>query len=164
MKTKNKLNNFVSILVVLVSLCFILITIPLVSAECTDFVTYYGSCEGAGDILVKDSQNNIVVEQLYSVDKGCYNNKYLVSVPGGSTDCPIKDKDMLSFSISGLKYKEVLWDVNNKYVELDLERPRFKPVGSVISSQSIYLLLSVLAIFVVAYLIFSFYKNKRIRK
>jgi len=162
-KINNKMKNKSITKTLTFSITLILISIfslSFASAGCNDFVTYYGSCEGAGDIIVEDVDGNVIVEQLYTIDKGCYENKYLVSVPGGSSGCPVSDGDSLRFKVSGKEYTSHLFDVNQKYVELNLERPKYKQGGNVLSSGSVYLLLSVLAILVVFYFIIRFYRRR----
>ncbi len=162
---KNKPRGVISILVILVVLILnLFLTISLVYAKCNvEFVTYYGNCDTAGDILVSDSHGQPVAEQLYGVDRGCYKGAYAISVPGGKEDdCPASVGDKLSFSVSGKKYAESGWIPDAKVINLNLERPKYKEsFGNLISSGAVYLLLTVLVLIVVVHLATQYYRRRR---
>jgi hypothetical protein len=138
-----------------------LMMINIVSAACSpEFVTYYGACDTPGDISVINSQGEVVVEQFYTIDKGCYDHKFAVSVPGGK-DCLVVEGEGIKFLVSGAIYGEAEWTGHDKIVNLDLQRPGFEE--EVVSSGLLYLVLTILILVIIFLMVVELYRRIRRR-
>jgi hypothetical protein len=142
----------------------VLLMINLASALCDfQFVTYYGKCETMGDIRVYDDAGNLLVEQLFTTNKGCYNESYAISIPGGSNkDCLIQEGDNLHFTVSKVPHGVTEWNGKNSMINYELNRFAKKQiVGDAISPNLLYLLLVTLTFIVLGFVIIEYYRRKR---
>lgn len=117
--------RFKPVLVPIIALLLVVTLALGVSAVCdTKFVNYYGSCPNDGDIQVYDSQDNLVVEQFYTLNKGCYNGNYFISVPGGENkDCVVRPSERLHFKLGTVEMGSIEWSPSPSTQNLDLVRP-----------------------------------------
>jgi len=135
-----------------------------VSALCdVDFVNYYGTCTDDGDLRIVDSEGNVLMEQLYTVNRACYNGNYHIAVPGGSgDDCQIREGNLIQFQVSGVTMGYSEWSSSSKVVELNLERPKYKEArGEIISTTTLYFIITIMALLVVIITILEFFRKRR---
>ena len=129
---KNKLmrkNRFTG-KIFLISLLMIMLFALNVSAICNfQSIQFYGACPYDGDIYVYDSQNNLIVKQLYGENTGCYEGNYLMQIPGGpEEECILNPNEKISFKINAQEIATYVWNMDSQRVALDLVN------GGVISS------------------------------
>jgi len=96
----------------IITLAFFLIFSTIVSADFCDLrgVKYYGYCNKAGDIVVVDEQNNIIAENLYGENSGCYNGVYTLVVSGGpSPGCILQENEVITFYLGGTLAGATKW-------------------------------------------------------
>ncbi len=150
----------------IVLLIIVILSIIPVSALCqVEFVTFAGSCPEGGDLRVVDEKGTVLIEQFYTVNRGCYDGKYAVAVPGGSgNECRIKGGDKILFQVNGITMGNVLWSGQSgaeKVVILDLVRPTYAEAkGEIISPALLYFVLTVMVLLVVIISIVQFYRRR----
>ena len=74
-----------------------------------------------GDVYVYDSQGNLIVKQLYSLNEGCYEGNYLMQVVGGpEQECVLNPGEQITFRINSQDVGYHVWGVDGQRVSLDL--------------------------------------------
>ena len=114
----------------LISLILIILFAINVNAMCNfQSIQFYGACPYDGDIYVYDSQNNLIVKQLYGENTGCYEGNYLMQIPGGpEEECILNSNEKISFKINVQEVATYEWNMDSQRVALDLVN------GGVVSS------------------------------
>jgi hypothetical protein len=145
------------------AIVFLLVMVLQVSAICdTKFVRYYGGCEYDGDIKVYDSQNTLVVTDLYGANSGCFNNYFTIQVPGGDEeDCVVKTGETIRFELNTNELARAEWEAHPSVVNLnlgDVEVPLISPErkGYVLFAIT---LLAIIIIFIILYGAYHHYKK-----
>ena len=93
-----------------------------VTAICNfESIQYYGACPYDGDVYVYDSQGNLIVKQLYSLNEGCYEGNYLMQVVGGpEQECVLNPGEQITFRINSQDVGYHVWGVDGQRLDLDL--------------------------------------------
>ena len=149
--------------VIMVVIGILLLSVPAAALCQVEFVNYRGSCPEGGDLRVIDSRGEVLIEQFYTVNKGCYQGEYHIAVPGGSGDeCRIQSGDIIFFHVNGITMGSATWSGVEKIVTLDLVRPSYHEIrGKSISPTVLYFVLTVMALLVVLISILQFYRRRR---
>ncbi len=122
MKNKSIGKNIFTGKIFLISLILIMLLALNVSAICNfQSIQFYGACPHDGDIYVYDSQNNLIVKQLYGENTGCYEGNYLMQIPGGpEEECMLNPSEKISFKINAQEVATHVWNMDSQRVALDL--------------------------------------------
>jgi hypothetical protein len=111
----------------ILAVAMFLLLVSFASAEFCDLraVQFFGECNIPGDVVVKDSQNNVIVQSLYSQNSGCYNGIYSVLVSGGpSAGCILQENELIAFYVSGSPAATIRWSSSFLSKKLDLSTNR----------------------------------------
>jgi hypothetical protein len=111
----------------LIILTMILALSTIVSAGFCEYkgVIYYGFCSKDGDVVVYDSQDNVVGESLYSLNSGCYNGLYALVLNGGSSPgCILQEGEEIVFYVSGSLAGVTKWYSSDLNKDFDLTTDR----------------------------------------
>ena len=133
-------------------LVVLIMSVGMASAIC-DFESakFHGSCPYDGNIRVFDEQNNLIVEQFYSLNQGCYHGMYVIQVHGGvDQECVLNPGEKVSFELNGNNVGNSLWS-GESIVELNLGKK---------VSNSLGLWLAIIGIVIVLLIVFSVYMEK----
>ena len=118
----------------LIALFIILVFSSFVSADFCDLrgVLYYGYCNKEGDVAVYDEQDNLITENFYGQNSGCYNGTYLVIVNGGPSEgCVLQENEVISFYLGGKLAGATKWSstILNRQFDLNVNRTVYDVEG-----------------------------------
>jgi len=154
---KGKMENKKIATILSIMLMLIIMLSINVSAVCNfQSIQFYGACPYDGDIYVYDSQNNLIVKQLYGENTGCYKGNYLMQIPGGPEDeCVLNPNEKISFEINAQEIATYKWAMDSERVPLDLINGGVvgsqKNVGILNSNMIIILGILVILIFIIEF-------------
>jgi hypothetical protein len=84
---------------------------------------YYGFCDTPGDILVYKEDRSLVATQYFSVNSGCHDGIYGITIVGGS-NCLLDKGDTIVFTVNGITVGAAVFDATPKSVRMDISDER----------------------------------------
>lgn len=103
------------------ALLIFFISLVSFSAACVSKpITFTGTCPFDGDMYIVDEQNMLVAYEQYSVDRGCYNGRYMIELYAGGDSCDLMAGDTISFFMRGQKLATTTVSLSADSTVLDL--------------------------------------------